>query len=60
MSDYQGEPAQGEWSLEDELRLTACIGSDCKESTRQPTDKQVNDRLLADFDSIFMMNGEKN
>lgn len=47
-----------EWSLEDELRLTACIGSDCKESKRQPTNEQVNERLLADFDSIFMMDKE--
>lgn len=60
MSEYQQDAAGWEWSLEDELRLTACIGSDCKESTRQPTDKQVNDRLLADFDSIFMIDGEKN
>lgn len=58
MSEYQQDAAGWEWSLEDELRLTACIGSGCKESTRQPTDKQVNDRLLADFDSIFMIDGE--
>lgn len=56
MSDYQGEPAQWEWSQEDERRWHA---EQELAATRQPTDKQVNDRLLADFDSIFMMNGEK-
>lgn len=60
MNEYQQDAAGWEWSLEDELRLTACIGNHCKESTRQPTDKQVNDRLLADFDSIFMMDKEGN
>lgn len=53
MSDYQQDQASWEWALEDELRCQAEQDTTC-----QPTDKQVNDRLLADFDSIFMVSGE--
>ena len=58
MSEYQQDAAGWEWALDDEERWQAEqleLAATC-----QPTDKQVNDRLLADFDSIFMMNGEKN
>jgi hypothetical protein len=57
MSDnYQQAQAGWEWSDEQhwvlqKLELAA---------SRQPTDEQVNERLLADFDSIFMMDGERN
>jgi len=57
MSDYQQPQAQWEWSQEDERRWHA---EQALAATRQRTDKQVNDRLLADFDSIFMMDKESN
>lgn len=44
-----------EWPQEDERRWQA---EQELAATRQPTDKQVNERLLADFDSIFMSEGE--
>lgn len=44
-----------EWSQEDERRWHA---EQELAATRQPTDEQVNERLLADFDSIFMSEGE--
>lgn len=58
MSDnYQQAQSNWEWSQEYERRWHA---EQELAATRQPTDKQVNDRLLADFDSIFMIDGEKN
>ena len=55
MSNQQ--QAGWEWSQEDERRWRA---EQALAATRQPTDKQVNERLLADFDSIFMSNKESN
>ena len=56
MSDnYQGEQAGWEWALDDEERWQA-EQLEISES-RQPS-QQVDDRLLADFDSIFMNEGE--
>ena len=58
MSDsYQQAQSNWEWSQEDERRWHA---EQELAATRQPTDEQVNERLLADFDSIFMMDGERN
>ncbi|MGP9490869.1 hypothetical protein [Psychrobacter sp. AOP7-B1-24] len=57
MSQYQQSQAGWEWSQEDERRWHA---EQALAATRQPTDKQVDDRLLADFDSIFMMDKESN
>lgn len=54
MSEYQQDAAGWEWALEDEMRWQA----EQDFATCQPSDKQVNDRLLADFDSIFMTDGE--
>lgn len=51
---YQ-QQAGWEWSQEDERRWHA---EQALAATRQPTDEQVNKRLLADFDSIFMSEGE--
>lgn len=56
MSNHQQEAAGWEWALDDEERWQAERLE--LAATRQPTDKQVNDRLLADFDSIFMMDKE--
>ena len=58
MSGYQQDAAGWEWSLDDEERWQAEQLE--LAATRQPTDKQVSDRLLADFDSIFMMDKESN
>lgn len=44
-----------EWSQEDERRWQA---EQELAATRQIASEQVNDRLLADFDSIFMMDKE--
>lgn len=49
MSDYQQEQAGWEWSDEQHWELAA---------TCQPTDQSVKERMLADFDSIFMNEGE--
>lgn len=55
MSNQQ--QAGWEWTQEDERRWHA---EQALAATRQQTDKQVNERLLADFDSIFMMDKESN
>lgn len=56
MSDnYQQAQSNWEWSHEDERRWHA---EQALAATRQPADEQVNERLLADFDSIFMSEGE--
>ncbi|WP_178379232.1 hypothetical protein [Psychrobacter sp. C 20.9] len=44
-----------EWSQEDERRWHA---EQELAATRQPIDQSVTDRMLADFDSIFMNEGE--
>lgn len=57
MSDnYQQAQAGWEWSDEQhwELQKQELAAS------RQQANEQVNERLLADFDSIFMMDGESN
>lgn len=46
-----------EWSQEDEQRWHA---EQALAATRQPVDQSVADRMLADFDSIFMMDKESN
>lgn len=63
---YQ-QQAGWEWSQEDERRwesenvsLDRDIAMYEHFETRQPTDEQVNKRLLADFDSIFMTDKEIN
>lgn len=55
MSNYQQLQARWEWSHEYEMRWQA---EQELAASRQPTDEQVNERLLADFDSIFMMDKE--
>ncbi len=55
MSNQQ--QAGWEWSQEDERRWHA---EQKLAATRQPVDQQVNERLIADFDSIFMMDKESN
>lgn len=55
MSYQQQDQAGWEWSQEDERRWHA---EQTLAATRQPTDEQVNERLLADFDSIFMTDKE--
>lgn len=58
MSDnYQQAQSGWQWAQEDEMRWQA---EQELAASRQPTDEQVNERLLADFDSIFMMDGERN
>lgn len=57
MSQYQQSQAQWEWSQEDERRWRA---EQELAATRQPVDQSVTDRMLADFDSIFMMDKESN
>ena len=56
-NNHQQAQSNWEWSQEDERRWHA---EQELAATRQPTDKQVSDRLLADFDSIFMMDKESN
>ena len=55
MSQYQQSQAGWEWSQEDEQRWHA---EQELAATRQPVDQSVTDRMLADFDSIFMNEGE--
>lgn len=57
MSDsYQQDQAGWEWSDEQHWKLQKLeLAATC-----QPTHKQVNDRLLADFDSVFMTDKESN
>jgi hypothetical protein len=53
VSDYQGEAAGWEWLFEDELRWQAE-----KDEASPPADQPVHERMLADFDSIFVNAGE--
>lgn len=55
MSQHQQSQAGWEWPQEDERRWHA---EQELAATRQPVDQQVNERLLADFDSIFMTDKE--
>lgn len=56
MSDgYQQDQSGWEWAYEDERRWQA---EQELAATRQPVDQSVTDRMLADFDNIFMHEGE--
>jgi|GEM_PF-3289757 len=55
MSNYQQPQAGWERSHEYEMRWQA---EQELAASRQPVDQSVTDRMLADFDSIFMMDKE--
>ena len=54
MSQYQQQQAGWEWSDEQHWELQKLELA----ATRQPVDQSVTDRMLADFDDIFMSEGE--
>lgn len=51
------QQAGWEWRDQEEERWHA---EQALAATRQPVGQQVNERLIADFDSIFMMDKESN